>query len=248
MASLVFCGACRKQVSASDTVCPHCGAPRGRRFKDRTTAGILALLFGGLGAHRFYLGQWWGIFYLLLCWTAIPALVAIVEGIVFLCSSQEQWDAKYNDGIRTANEGTRVGLVIALAAIGVFGLFVLGILAAIAIPAYADYTARSKVALALTKAREATLAVEQYVADHNALPASLAAAGFDASLPPNVESIALRDDDGSIVVTMSGAPFDRTGASFALSPTNGGDTIVWECGAVDIPERYLPRRCRQSRE
>lgn len=246
MASLVFCGACRKQVSAADSVCPHCGAPRGRRFKDRTAAGILAVTLGGLGIHRFYLGQWWGVFYLLLCWTTIPLLVSLVEGIVFLCSSQEQWDANYNDGIRTGESGTRVGLVIAFAAMGIVSVGLLGIMAAIAIPAYADYTARSKVAAALMTAREATLAVEQFVADNKALPESLTAAGFDAPLPSQVESIALREADGSIVVTMSGPPFERTGASFALSPTDGGDNIVWECATVDMQPRYLPRMCRPT--
>ena len=60
-------------------------------------AGLLALFVGGLGIHRFYLGQWWGLFYLLFFWTFIPAIIAFFEGIVFLCTSDEAWNLRYGD-------------------------------------------------------------------------------------------------------------------------------------------------------
>lgn len=66
--------------------------------KNKVVAGLLALFLGGLGIHRFYLGQWWGIFYLLFIWTFIPPLVAFVEAIVFLVSSDEAWARKYGRG------------------------------------------------------------------------------------------------------------------------------------------------------
>jgi TM2 domain-containing membrane protein YozV/Tfp pilus assembly major pilin PilA len=245
MAKLAFCGACQKQIDADVSVCPHCSAPRrpGRRYKDRATAGILAIFLGGLGIHRFYLGQWWGLAYLLLSWTMLPLVIALVEGIVFLCMSQERWDAKYNDGVPTANESSRIGLLIVLAAVGFIGLAVLGILAAIAVPAYADYVARSKVVGALGSAHQAALAVQTYVEEKGALPGSLAEAGFNAPLPPNVHSIELDDTNGDVVVTMAGEPFDHS--SFALSPvSDSGDAIAWRCRAIDIRERYLPTRCR----
>jgi TM2 domain-containing membrane protein YozV len=48
--------------------------------KTPSTAVLLAVLLGGLGAHKFYLGQTgMGIMYLLFCWTGIPALVALIE-------------------------------------------------------------------------------------------------------------------------------------------------------------------------
>ena len=48
--------------------------------KNPTTAVILALLLGGLGVHKFYLGHnGTGILYLLFFWTGIPALVAFFE-------------------------------------------------------------------------------------------------------------------------------------------------------------------------
>lgn len=47
---------------------------------------LLALFLGGIGAHQFYAGRIaTGVFYLLFCWTGIPAIIALVEFIVALC-------------------------------------------------------------------------------------------------------------------------------------------------------------------
>ena len=67
-----------------------------RAVKSKSTAIILALLLGGIGAHKFYLdrsGQ--GILYLLFCWTFIPSLIAFVEAIVYATTSDETFHAKY---------------------------------------------------------------------------------------------------------------------------------------------------------
>jgi TM2 domain-containing membrane protein YozV len=48
--------------------------------KDPTTALLLALFLGGLGAHQFYMGNVaLGIIYAVFCWTLIPACIALVE-------------------------------------------------------------------------------------------------------------------------------------------------------------------------
>lgn len=64
--------------------------------KSRVTAIVLALLLGGIGIHKFYLGRsGWGIVYLLFCWTFIPGIVAFVEAIIYACMSDEAFHAKY---------------------------------------------------------------------------------------------------------------------------------------------------------
>ena len=64
--------------------------------KSRPVAALLALLLGGLGIHKFYLGQTAsGILYLLFCWTFIPALIGFVEGVLFLTMSDEEFARKY---------------------------------------------------------------------------------------------------------------------------------------------------------
>ena len=64
--------------------------------KSRTVAVLLALLFGGIGVHKFYLGQvGMGLLYILFCWTFIPALVAFFEAIRWLFVSNETFAARH---------------------------------------------------------------------------------------------------------------------------------------------------------
>ena len=66
-------------------------------MKNKTTAGIFALFFGGLGVHRFYLGQTGrGLLYLLFIWTFIPTIISMIDGIIFLTQSEEDFNKKYN--------------------------------------------------------------------------------------------------------------------------------------------------------
>ena len=49
----------------------------------KLTYVLLAFFLGGLGAHKFYSGKTlMGVLYLVFCWTYIPALIALVEGII----------------------------------------------------------------------------------------------------------------------------------------------------------------------
>lgn len=67
-----------------------------RCTKNKTTAGILAILLGGLGFHKFYLGKvGQGILYLLFCWTYIPVFIGICEGIYYLGMNEETFCQKY---------------------------------------------------------------------------------------------------------------------------------------------------------
>lgn len=66
-------------------------------MKSKTTAGFLALFLGGLGIHHFYLNRpWLGITYLLFCWTFIPAIVALIEAILYFSETQNAFDNKHN--------------------------------------------------------------------------------------------------------------------------------------------------------
>ena len=65
-------------------------------MKSRVAAILLALFLGGFGAHKFYLGQvGMGLLYLVFCWTGIPAIVALVEAILYLLASDEDFQKKY---------------------------------------------------------------------------------------------------------------------------------------------------------
>ena len=65
--------------------------------KSKVVAGVLALLLGGLGVHKFYMGKiGMGILYLLFCWTGIPAIIGFIEGIIYLCSNDENFQLKHH--------------------------------------------------------------------------------------------------------------------------------------------------------
>ena len=65
--------------------------------KSKGVAALLAIFFGGLGLHKFYLNQaGTGILYLLFCWTFIPAIVGFIEGLIYAFMSDEKFDEQYN--------------------------------------------------------------------------------------------------------------------------------------------------------
>lgn len=96
--NMAFCRGCGQSIHASAIACPHCGATQGVALvaeKSRVTAGVLALLLGGLGIHKFYIGAWgWGIVYIVLCWTFVPGIVALVEGIRYLTLPEAEFQRK----------------------------------------------------------------------------------------------------------------------------------------------------------
>ena len=64
-------------------------------MKTKKVAAVLAFFFGGLGIHKFYLGQvGWGIIYVLFCWTFVPAIVGFFESIIYLVESDSQWQRR----------------------------------------------------------------------------------------------------------------------------------------------------------
>lgn len=68
-------------------------------MKDKLTAGLLAFFTGGLGIHKFYLGDTKkGVLYACLCWTGVPGILALIDGIKLLSMSEEEFNATYNSG------------------------------------------------------------------------------------------------------------------------------------------------------
>ncbi|CAH0129672.1 TM2 domain-containing protein [Chryseobacterium sp. Bi04] len=63
----------------------------------KSTTALLAFFLGGLGIHRFYLGQTvMGLLYLVFCWTFIPALIAFFDFFIFIFMSENRFNSKYN--------------------------------------------------------------------------------------------------------------------------------------------------------
>ncbi len=63
--------------------------------RSKIAAGILGILLGAIGAHKFYLGQIGkGILFVLFAWTGIPAIIGLIQGILYLTQSDEEFSRK----------------------------------------------------------------------------------------------------------------------------------------------------------
>ncbi|RZV06108.1 double zinc ribbon protein [Natrinema hispanicum] len=98
-----YCVECGTLITKQAEICPDCGvrqpSVQGSTDSDKIAAGVLALLLGGLGAHKFYQGNMkLGVLYLCFFWTGIPAVLGLVEGILMLIADDTEYEEKYADG------------------------------------------------------------------------------------------------------------------------------------------------------
>jgi type IV pilus assembly protein PilA len=130
---------------------------------------------------------------------------------------------------------------------------IIGILAAIAIPAYQDYTIRAQVSEGLNLAAGAKAAITEYYQNTGNLPSTNVGAGISAEgdISGNYVS-AVRvglPGAGQIQVTYNGPRVNAliAGDTIVLSPTTNTGSVEWACssdGAVPLDPKYLPSTCR----
>lgn len=133
---------------------------------------------------------------------------------------------------------------------------IIGILAAIALPAYQDYTIRAQVAEGMSLAGGARTAVVEHYQNFGTFPTDNTAAGLSASntiVGNYVSDVAVDDtstNTGTITATFSStAPQEANSAidtmSLVLEGTLGSGSAVWRCvGGGGLDAKYLPASCR----
>jgi type IV secretory pathway VirB2 component (pilin) len=164
--------------------------------------------------------------------------------------------------VRALERGPHTSMV-ALILVLVLGVtWIFGILAAIAIPAYQDFTMRSQVMEGIVLASDAKAAVTNAYIRDGRWPADLAEAGLQP--PPSAKYVlAVTVDHGTVNIEYGRAAHQSiAGHVLSLRPTLSGEEVVWTCGyatatgsdpatgaagaaATDVPEKLLPRMCRE---
>ena len=127
---------------------------------------------------------------------------------------------------------------------------ILGILLAIAIPAYQDYTVRAKVSEGLNVAAAAKLAVAETQQTTSAFPATNVAAGLPTSTNitgNNVLSVAV-GSSGTITITYNTQDTNISNKTIIMTPTAASGSIKWSCStaAGSVLNKYRPSNCRTT--
>jgi TM2 domain-containing membrane protein YozV len=118
----MFCSNCGNQIFAGASFCASCGnpvpvsgqaaskaapqtqyAPNYGQASDpgpsKVAAGVLGIVLGGIGVHKFYTGKIGaGILYLIFFWTGIPAIAGLIEGIIYLTQDEATFQRTIKNG------------------------------------------------------------------------------------------------------------------------------------------------------
>jgi len=147
-------------------------------------------------------------------------------------------DAK-TTGVGLYNKGfTLIELMIVVA--------IIGILAAIAIPAYQDYTIRAQVSEGLSLASAAKASVAEYYVERGAWPSNNDDAGLADKhdiMGKYTEHVSVKDNVIEIKYEYD-ANVNIHGDKIDLTATNNDGSISWTCAGDGIADKHLPAACR----
>lgn len=120
---------------------------------------------------------------------------------------------------------------------------IIGILAAIAIPAYNDYMVRARVSELINVASNAKTAVSEYRISKNAMPTSNATAGVTSIVTQYVSALAI--GAGGVITVTGNQTNLGSGAAIAivLTPTFNNGAVQWTCTSTGATQ-YAPASCR----
>ena len=148
---------------------------------------------------------------------------------------------------RTQQGFTLIELMIVVA--------IIGILAAVAIPAYQDYTIRAKITEGIVAASAAKTSISEYYVSQGSMPADQTEAGMQPAADYSTKILqsvtytidAANSDIGIVTVAIEDIGGDTAaGDEFTLTGTGDAAGVTWVCAtaANEVDARYLPANCR----
>lgn len=126
---------------------------------------------------------------------------------------------------------------------------IIGILAAIAIPAYQDYTVRAKVSEVMVVGSAAKTTTSEYYLSAGAMPANTNQAGINTSAGQSdyLSAIAFATsgpNSATITYTLTNLVTGADGTTIVFEGTGNQDGVKWTCNGGNAPAKYLPANCR----
>ena len=121
---------------------------------------------------------------------------------------------------------------------------IIGILAAVALPAYQDYTTRSKVSEGIGLASAAKSAVSEYRVSQADWPTNTGEAGLEATISSQYVRSVEVGAAGRITVTFGTTAGTADGATMFFDPSFATGTVNWDCTGGTVVASYRPANCR----
>lgn len=127
---------------------------------------------------------------------------------------------------------------------------IIGILAAIAIPAYTDYTVRAKVSEGIIAASAAKTSVSEYYVSQGGFPSSADDAGITTGTAAGTKIIEKLDYSSTgttgtlITVTFNDVGGKTDGKTLEFKGTGSTTGVAWSCTGGDLETKYRPANCR----
>ena len=124
---------------------------------------------------------------------------------------------------------------------------IIGILAAVALPAYQDYTKRARVSEALSLMSGAKASVTEYYSTNNTWPSGNASVGLAAKASISGGSVSSVEVTGSKITAVLRTNVE-SGKKLVLKATSTAGGVTWSCKAAvsgtDVNSKFLPNECR----
>ena len=122
---------------------------------------------------------------------------------------------------------------------------IIGILAAVALPAYQDYTVRAKVSEVMLAASSAKTSVSEAAATFSQMPPTIASAGVQTQSSKFVSAVdyGVGTTATGTITAMAQGDANITGSTITMVGAYSGGQVVWTCGGTIAP-KYRPSSCK----